>query len=110
MSELWLLVIAGAVATYLCRGLGVMLSGRIKVGSEIFSWVACVTYAMVAGLVMRIIVLPGGLLAESFLLDRLAACMLGLAAFYSFRRNLLVAVCIGVAVLIASGYLRALLS
>ena len=110
MPEPWLLLIACAAATYFSRGLGVLLSGRVRIESEIFSWVACVTYAMVAGLVMRVIVVPTGLLAESFLLDRLLACVLGLAAYYACRRNLFLGVGSGVAVLIVCGYLRAFFS
>ena len=101
MLELWLLVIASSVATYLWRGLGVPLSGRIRVESEIFKWVACVTYAMLAGLVSRLLVVPGGMLAETLLADRLAACVLALAAYYASRRNLLVAVTVGVGAMMA---------
>jgi len=108
MPELWLLVFACAAGTYLWRGLGVLLSGRIKVDSELFNWIACVAYAMVAGLVMRIIAMPTGMLAQSPLVDRVAACALALVAYYMSRRNLFVGVCSGVAALIVSGYLRSL--
>jgi branched-subunit amino acid transport protein len=107
--ELWVLVLASAAATYVWRGLGVLLSGRIRVESELFKWVACVAYAMVAGLIMRIIVMPGGLLAQSQLSDRLAACALALVAFYATRKNLFAGVITGVAVVIAAGHWRGLL-
>lgn len=107
MPELWLLVVACAVGTYLWRGLGVMLSGRIRVDSELFNWVACVAYAMVAGLIVRIIVMPAGMLAQSLLTDRLLACALALLAYYTCRRNLFIGVCTGVVTLIAINYVRA---
>lgn len=106
MLELWLLVVAAAAGTYLWRGLGVLLSGRIRVGSELFAWVTCVAYAMVAGLIARIIVMPSGLLAHSALADRLIACALALAAFYATRKNLFVGVIAGVAAIVAAAYLR----
>ncbi|MEK6591652.1 MAG: AzlD domain-containing protein [Pseudomonadota bacterium] len=106
MPDLWLLVLACAAGTYLWRGLGVLLSGRIRIDSELFNWVACVAYAMVAGLVVRIIVMPTGMLAQSLLTDRLLACALALLAYYTCRRNLFIAVCAGVIALIAINYVR----
>jgi branched-subunit amino acid transport protein len=99
--ELWLVVIAAALGTYLWRGLGVLLSGRIKVNSELFNWVACVAYAMVAGLISRIVIVPGGMLAQTALAERLLACALAVAAYYLSRRNLLVGVGAGVAAIMA---------
>jgi branched-subunit amino acid transport protein len=106
MRELWLLVVAVAAGTYLWRGVGVLLSGRIRVESELFVWVTCVAYAMVAGLIVRIIVMPSGLLAQSLLADRLIACALALAAFHATRKNLFVGVITGVAAIVAAAYLR----
>jgi branched-subunit amino acid transport protein len=108
-ADLWIIVLASAAATYAWRGLGAFLSGRIKADSELLRWVACVAYAMVAGLIMRIIVMPTGLLAQSLLVDRLLACAFALAAFYGSRRNLFVGVIAGMAALIAAGYARGLL-
>jgi branched-subunit amino acid transport protein len=99
--ELWLVVIAAALGTYLWRGLGVLLSGRIKVNSELFNWVACVAYAMVAGLISRIVIVPGGMLAQTALAERLVACALAVAAYYLSRRNLLVGVSAGVGAIMA---------
>jgi branched-subunit amino acid transport protein len=104
--ELWLLAVASGLGTYACRGLAVPLSGRIRPESELFKWVACVAYAMIAGLIMRIILMPSGILATSALPDRLVACLLGLAAYYLARRNLLVGVMTGAAVIVAAGWLR----
>ncbi|MBI4207665.1 MAG: AzlD domain-containing protein [Betaproteobacteria bacterium] len=109
-TELWLLVLAAAGATYIWRGLGVVLSGRIRVESELFNWVACVAYAMIAGLVMRILVMPTGLLAQSLLADRLLACALALIAFYASRRNLFIGVITGVLAVVAAGQVRGLLA
>lgn len=103
----WLLVLACAAATYAWRGLGVLLSGRIRAESELFNWVACVAYAMIAGLIARVIVMPTGLLAETFLAERAAACALALLAFYTSRRNLFVGVIAGMLILIALREMRA---
>lgn len=107
--DLWALVAACALGTYLWRGLGVALSGRIGTESELFRWSACVAYAMVAGLTVRIIVMPTGTLAASLLEDRLIACAFALAAFYATRRNLFAGVSAGAIALVALSYARAAL-
>lgn len=106
MPEVWLLLTVCVLGTYFWRGLGVLLSERVSVNSDLFIWVTCVTYSMIAGLVMRIIVLPSGLLATSLTWHRLLACALGLVAYYILRRNLFVAVCVGAAALTVLNYLR----
>lgn len=107
MLELWLLVAGCVLGTYLWRGVGVLLSGRISVNSEIFSWIACVAYAMVAGLVSRIVVMPSGMLADTALGERLIACGIALAAYYLGRRNILIGVGAGVAAIVAITMARA---
>ena len=106
MVELWLLVIACSVGTYLWRGLGVLLSGRIAVESELFNWVACVAYAMLAGLVSRIVFMPTGMLAQTLFADRLIACVLALIAYRLSRHNLLMGVSVGAGAMMAIFWLR----
>lgn len=105
--DLWLLIAACGLGTYLWRGLGVALSGRIEPDSELFRWAACVAYAMVAGLIVRIIVMPTGVLAATPIEDRLIACAAALAAYYGLQRNLFVGVTTGAATLVALSYARA---
>ena len=59
-AYLWGLVLLSAAATYFWRGLGVLLSARIDPEGPIFQWVTCVSYAMLAGLISRMIILPLG--------------------------------------------------
>ena len=63
--ELALLVVACGLATYLWRGLGMLISGKVRMDSEFFVWAGCVAYAMIAGLTVRIILLPTGTLAAT---------------------------------------------
>ena len=97
--SVWLAILAGAAATYLWRGLGVALAGRIDPGGVVFRWTGCVAYALLAGLVARMIVLPLGALQETALWVRLAGAGLSLAAFYASGKNILVAAATGVAAL-----------
>ena len=49
--ELWILLLACGAATYLWRGPGVLISAGINPRSEAFTWVSCVAYAIIAGVV-----------------------------------------------------------
>ena len=101
MLELALLVLACGLATYLWRGLGMLISGRVDVDSEFFVWAGCVAYAMIAGLTVRIILLPTGTLAATSLPERLLACALALVVYFLVRRNLFVGIATGFVALVA---------
>lgn len=88
MAEPLLIAICGA-ATYLWRGLGVMLSGRMRTDTAVFVWVGCVAWAMIGGLTVRILLMPAGILAETSLVDRMIAAAVALLVFFVLsRRNL----------------------
>ncbi len=91
MSEwdmgLWAAAAAGAAATYFWRGLGVALSGRMAPTGPLFEWLTCVAYALLAGLVARMIVLPVGTLKDTPMDIRLIAAAVALAVFFLTRRN-----------------------
>ena len=92
MAEALLVAICGA-ATYLWRGLGVVVSGRVRADSAVFTWVGCVAWAMIAGLTMRILLMPAGVLAETTLLDRAIGCAVALLCYFVLsRRNLFLGV------------------
>lgn len=88
----WLVLAVGAAVTYVWRGLGVALSGRIAADSQAMRWIACIAYALLAGLIARMIVLPVGPLAETSLAARLSGAAVALVLFFGLRRHLLVAV------------------
>ena len=95
-TYLWGLVLLSAAATYLWRGLGVLLSARIDPEGPIFQWVTCVSYAMLAGLISRMVILPLGSLAATPLSDRLIAVGVAFAVFFVWRRKVLPGVVAGV--------------
>ena len=101
MLELALLILACALATYLWRGLGMLISGRVRMDGEFFVWAGCVAYAMIAGLAARILLLPTGTLAQTPLPERLIACSLALVVYFVARRNLFVGIATGFAALVA---------
>ena len=102
MSEFTLLVLVCSVITYAWRGLGVALAKGLDVNGELFRWVSCVAFAMIAGLMSRIILLPTGALAATGLAERLLATACALAAYFLLtRRNLFVGVTAGAAAIVA---------
>jgi len=98
--ELALLVVGCALATYLWRGLGMLVSARVRMDSEFFVWAGCVAYALIAGLAVRILLLPTGTLAATPLPERLVACVIALFVYFFFRRNLLVGIAAGFVALV----------
>lgn len=92
----WPVLLLAIAGTYLWRGLGVLLSARIDPEGAAFQWVTCVSYAMLAGLIARMTVLPLGSLAETPLFDRLAAMALAFGVFFAWRRRVLPGVAAGV--------------
>lgn len=94
--DLWILLLVCGAATYLWRGPGVLISAGMNPRSEIFTWVACVAYAIIAGVVSRMLLMPTGALAETTLLERGLGCAAGAAVyFWLTRRNLFAGVVAG---------------
>ena len=104
--QLWLLLLPCALATYFWRGLGVLLAGRQRIDSELFRWVDCVAYAMVTGLIARMVVMPTGTLASATLIERLLACAVALLCYWLTRKNLFAGVASGTVVIVLMSYLR----
>jgi branched-subunit amino acid transport protein len=96
----WPFLLLAIAATYLWRGLGVLFSTRIDPEGALFQWVICVSYAMLAGLISRMIVMPLGILAEIPLIDRLAAVAMAFLVFFGGRRSVLPGVAAGTVVLV----------
>ncbi len=100
----WLALSSACIGTYICRAAGVKLSGHIHQDSEVFRWLSAVTYAMVAALTVRMILLPLGLLASVPLLLRVLICALSVAVMVSSpQRRLVPALLTGTLLMLASG-------
>ncbi|KPK03993.1 MAG: hypothetical protein AMJ64_14605 [Betaproteobacteria bacterium SG8_39] len=96
MNSLMALVIACALATYVWRALGAAISGRVRAEGPLFTWLGCVAYAMLAGLVARIVIMPLGTLEATALWQRLGAAAIALVVYFLLtRKNLFVGVLTG---------------
>ena len=94
-ESLWMIVLACSAATFFWRLLGVLVVKKINPDGALFEWVTCVSYAMVAGLIFRMIILPESELATVSLLIRCAAVAIAFIAYFAFRRMMLAGVVAG---------------
>lgn len=94
-EDLWplLLLLVSALVTYVWRGLGVLLAGRLRTDSPLFEWTASVAYALLAGLIARMLLLPAGPLAETATGDRLLAAAVAVLAYHALPRLQLLGGC-----------------
>jgi branched-subunit amino acid transport protein len=92
-----LVLVAVAIAgTYAWRLAGVLVAGRVEEGSPFFAWVTCVSFAIAAGLMMKLLVLPTGTLSATSFVDRSLAFAAAVAVFYLAKRRLVPALVVGV--------------
>ena len=104
---IWIALASACIGTYLCRAIGVMLAGKINQDSEIFRWLSAVTYAMVAALTIRLIVLPIGLLDTVPLWIRILICVISVGIMLSKPQQRLVpALLIGTLLMVSYGVIR----
>lgn len=96
-----LVLAVSAAATYFWRALGVAMSGRLRPNGPVMEFIGCVAYALLAGLVARMILLPIGPLQATGLTARLAAVTAAVAIYFICRRNQLMGVVVGGATLAA---------
>ena len=94
-----LVIIGCGLGSYLWRAVGVWVADRVDVKSEWFRWVSCVAFAMIAGLVCRVVLLPVGELAQTTLVGRLLGVAIALVAYRLSRRSMMVGVLMGAAAL-----------
>jgi branched-subunit amino acid transport protein len=100
-GTLILALLLAIAATYVWRLGGLLISGRLDADGAVFRWFYCVAYALLAGLISRMVVLPGGVLIETHLIDRLIALAIAVAVFFLLRRNFLAATFTGAATFVA---------
>lgn len=87
--DIWVVLAICGLATYLWRGPGVLISAGVDPDGEAFVWISCVAYAIIAGLVTRMLLMPTGVLAETTLIERaVGSCAALLVYFWLTRRNL----------------------
>ena len=77
-SEHWAMLGVAVVGPFIWRFLGVVLSRYIETDSKVFVYINSIAYAMITGLMFRIVVFPSGALAHTMLFDRIFAFALAM--------------------------------
>jgi hypothetical protein len=95
------ILIAGWLATDSWRFLGVYFGGRISESSDLLVLVRCIATAFVAAVIGNLIVFPGGELAGTPLLLRVAAAAGGFLAYQAARRSVITGILVAEAILLA---------
>ncbi len=100
-TTLWYLVGGAIAATYVWRFLGVLFAKQINPEGAMFQWITCVSYAMLAGLITRLVFIPVGPLEAAPLWIRVTGIIIGLAMYFICKRQVLIGVGSGLAAFIA---------
>ena len=79
-----LIFVAGGLATYVWRALGVYAAQKLNPGGELFRWLGCVATAIVAALCVKLALAPPDILKETLLATRLGAYAAGIGVYYAF--------------------------
>ena len=96
-----------ALACLLLRSAGVWLAGGLGADHPVIAWATAIAQATLAAFVMLAIIAPTGALADVPLAARLFGLGVGVAVCLAFGRNLLPALVVGLAAMLA---LRAILA
>ena len=83
------LLVLALLGTFALRAAGVVGAGHLDQGSALFRWVGCVAFAIAAGIMAKILVLPSGVLAGAALAARLGGVAAGLVIFFAAGRRIL---------------------
>ena len=91
-----ILLVLCLLGTFLLRAAGVFAAGQVDDDSALFRWIGCVAFAIAAGLMAKIILLPSGMLADSSLTARLVGIGAGVTVFFLTGRRVFVGLGVGV--------------
>jgi hypothetical protein len=106
-SELWpyiLVIVAGFLPTEVWRWLAVVSARKLDENSEIMIFIRGVATALVAGVIMRLVLFPGGDLEALPLYVRAGSVGVAFLVYLLLRRSMLAGVLAGEAVVILGAY------
>jgi len=95
-AAIWIAALIGGFGTFMWRALGVAVETRVQEDSPLFNWIGCVAYAMVAGLMARVLLMPGGDLSLQPLTWRAMAFLIALAVWYRSGKSVPIGLVAGV--------------
>ena len=105
--DLWpflLLILVGYLPNEVWRMFGLVLGRGLNENSEIVLLARAIATAIIAGVVGKLILFPGGSLASIPLTVRIAATVIGFATFMLARRSMFAGMAAAEAALLIGGY------
>jgi hypothetical protein len=99
-----LIVLAGFLPTDVWRWAAVVAGRKLEEDSDLMTFIRGVANAMVAGVIMRLVLFPGGDLLAVPLLVRGGCVIVAFVVYFLSKRSMLAGVIAGEAVLIAGAY------
>ena len=91
-ENILLAILVSAIATYLCRFLGVLCSKKLKIDSWLFDWIKCISIGIIVAIISKIIFFPDGILVKTSSYSRILATFLLIIVFYISKKNILLSV------------------
>lgn len=83
----WAALGLAVASTFIWRVAGILVASRIRPDSDLAKWFTAVAYAVLAGLIARLIVLQEGALASAPVPDKLAGLAIGFTAYFVSGRS-----------------------
>lgn len=101
----WWALAGASVTNFACRAAGALFSDRVRSDGELSRWITAVTYALMAGLTVRLLMLSSGLLAQVPWWVRLLVASAAMAVMLTNpARRLVPALCTGSALTLCYGF------
>ena len=94
------ILIAGWIATDMWRWLGVLLGNKIDETAEVLVYVRAVATALVAAVIAQLILFPSGALAESSMILRILAVLLGFVAYLMSGNRIYIGIAVSMGTLV----------
>ena len=102
----WLVLALVIFGTIFWKIIGVVAAGKIKDDSEVLEWVSCVAFAITAGIMIKVLMAPSGILEEAPFFARFCGVTLGVIAFFLSGRKIFIGLGVGLPVFAILSYLN----
>ena len=89
-ENIYTAILLAAIATYLCRASGVILSKKINMESNIFRWIEYISMGIIISVITKITFFPEGILNQTSLTTRLITILFLLIVYYITKKNILI--------------------
>ena len=96
-EQIFLAITVSAIATFLCRSLGVIFSTKLKEDNWVFDWIKCISIGIIVAVISKIIFFPEGILESTSKISRVLSTFSLIIIYYLIKKNILISVSLGTA-------------